>query len=71
MIGFFSAFDENVKEADKTKISFTHISSDDDNEEIVEQEMAPFALAFARHFNLEKVYLFYGKDKKIVYDYSL
>lgn len=71
MIGFFSAYDENEKQADKTKLSFTHIQSLDQSEEEVKKEMAPFALAFARHFKIEKVYLFYGKDKKIVYDYKV
>lgn len=71
MIGFFSAFDENEKQVDKTKLCFTHISTLDESEENVKEEMSGFALAFARYFKLDKVYLFYGKDKKIIYDYTL
>lgn len=69
MIGFFSAYDENEKQADKKKITFVHIKEIDDS--LVEAEMRPYARQFALNLNLEKVYLFYGKDKKIVYDYSL
>ena len=69
MIGFFSAYDENEKQVDKKKISFVHIKTDDDS--LVEIEMKPYARQFALNLNLEKVYLFYGKDKKIIYDYSL
>lgn len=69
MIGFLSAFDENEKSAEKEKISFLHLIAND--EENIRLEASAVALAFARKFNLEKVYLFYGKDEKIVYDYSL
>lgn len=69
MLGFLSAYDENEKSATKEKISFVHINSSSKKD--VEIEMKASALAFARKFDLSKVYLFYGKDKKIVYDYSL
>lgn len=69
MIGFLSAYDENEKQASKEKITFIHIDSLD--REDIQKEVSPFALGFARKFDLEKVYLFYGKDEKIVYDYSL
>lgn len=69
MIGFISAYDENEKSADKEKISFVHINSN--NQEDIRIEMSPLALQFARKFDLEKVYLFYGKDEKLIYDYTL
>lgn len=69
MIGLLSAYDENEKQASKEKISFIHIDSKTDED--VEIEVSPLACNFARKLNLEKVYLFYGKDKKIIYDYSL
>lgn len=69
MIGFLSAYDENEKHADKEKITFVHFLSD--NSEDIKIEMSEFACRFANKFDLEKVYLFYGKDEKIVYDYSL
>ena len=68
MIGFLSAYDENEKSVSKEKITFVHICSDSDED--VRQELSSTALQFARYYNLEKVYLFYGKDKKIEYDYS-
>lgn len=69
MIGFLSAYNENEKLVDKEKISFIHIISE--SEEDVMKEISPVSLAFARKFDLKKVYLFYGKDLKIEYDYSL
>lgn len=69
MIGFLSAFDENEKSAPKEKISFIHISSE--NSDDIKNEVSPLALSFARQLQIEKVYLFYGKDEKIIYDYSL
>lgn len=69
MIGFLSAYSERAKHADKKKILFLHIISSIDED--VKIEVAPLALNFARAFKLKKVYLFYGKDKRIVYDYSL
>ena len=69
MLGILSAYDENEKSASKEKISFVHIEAKD--KEDIETEMSPFALSLARKFNLEKVFLFYGKDEKITYDYSL
>lgn len=69
MIGFLSAYDENEKQAAKDKIMFVHISSE--NQEDIKQEMSPIACSFARQLNLEKVYLFYGKDEKLIYEYSL
>lgn len=69
MLGFLSVYDENEKSASKEKISFVHIIASDDED--IQKEMSPMALAIARKFNVEKVYLFYGKDKKIIYDYSL
>lgn len=68
MIGFISAYDENEKSADKEKISFVHINSN--NQEDVRIEMSRFACEFAKKFDLEKVYLFYGKDNKLIYEYS-
>ena len=68
MLGFLSAYDENEKQAEKEKISFIHIKAE--SEEDIKTEVSPFALALARKFDLEKVYLFYGKEK-IIYDYSL
>jgi len=69
MVGFLSAYDEDEKQASKEKISFIHIQADLDED--IKIEVSSLALAFARAFDLKKVYLFYGKDKKIVYDYSL
>lgn len=69
MIGFLSAFDEAEVIASKEKISIIHIESESDDD--VFKEVSPMALAFSRYFELKKVYLFYGKDKKIIYDYSL
>ena len=69
MIAFLSAYDENEKSGSKEKIGFLHINSK--NEEDIKIEVSPFAASFARKFDLEKVYLFYGEKGKIVYDYSL
>lgn len=69
MLGFISAYDENEKSASKEKIFFVHINSSD--KEDIEKEVAPIALQFARTLNLEKVYLFYGKDEKLTYEYAL
>lgn len=69
MIGFLSAYDENEKQVNKEKISFVHINSSD--EEDIKTEMSEYACRFANKFNLEKVYLFYGKDMKITYAYEV
>lgn len=69
MIGILTAYDENEKQAQKEKISFVHINSE--NSDDVRIEMSEPAVRFANKFNLEKVYLYFGKDEKIVYDYSL
>ena len=72
MIGILSAYDENEKQAQKEKISFVHFSSQTEKE--AEIELAEPALRFANKLNLDKVYLYVnidGKDKKIIYDYSL
>lgn len=69
MLGFLSAFDESELSGSKDKISFVHINAK--NKEDIYRELAPSALALARKFDLKKVYLFYGKDGKIIYDYSL
>lgn len=67
MIGIISKKDESQK-VTKSDISFIHIIASFDYE--IEKEVAPLALKFARDNNLEKVFLFYGKEKKIIYDYS-
>lgn len=69
MLGFFSAYDENEKQVDKKKISFVHINSS--NEEDIKQEMSHQAHIFANSINSDKVYLFFGKEGKIIYDYTL
>lgn len=69
MIVLLSAYDENEKQASKEKVGFLHVNSKE--EEDIKKEVSPFALAFARKFDLEKVYLFYGEKGKIVYDYPL
>ena len=69
MLGFLSAYDENEKQAQKEKIFFVSVKAQ--NEEDIKIEMSPLALKMARTLNLNKVYLFCGKDIKIEYDYSL
>ena len=69
MLGLLSAYDENDKSAKKEKIFFVHIISSD--QEDIKKEIAPLSLQFARQLDLKKVYLFYGKDEKLIYDYSL
>ena len=72
MLGLLSAYDEKEKSASKEKVSFLHYSSSTIKN--IKIEVAPFALALARKFDLNKVYFYYshnGKDKKIVYDYTL
>lgn len=68
MLGFLSAYDENEKQAQKEKIFFVSIKALD--KEDIKIEMSPLALQMARKLNLNKVYLFYGKEK-IEYDYTL
>ena len=68
MLGFLSAYDENEKQAQKEKIFFVSIKAQD--KEDIKIEMSPLALQMARKLNIDKVYLFYGKEK-IEYDYSL
>lgn len=68
MLAVLSAYDENEKQADKKKVGFLHISSND--EESIQKEVSPYALAFARKFNLEKVYLLYGEKGKIIYEFN-
>lgn len=69
MLAILSAYDENEKSAEKEKVGFIHVIATD--EEAIKAEVAPYALALARKFDLKKVYLLYGEKGKITYDYSL
>lgn len=66
MLAFISSKDSFVTNND---ISFIHLNSS--NSVDIDIEAKPYALAFARKFNFKKVYLFYGKDGKIIYDFTL
>lgn len=66
MLALISSKDSYVNKKD---ISFIHLNSS--NCVDIDIEAKPLALSFARKFNLKKVYLFYGKDGKIIYDFSL
>lgn len=68
MLAILSAYDENEKSAEKEKVGILYVIASD--EEAIKVEVAPYALALARKFNLKKVYLFYGEKGKITYDYS-
>lgn len=68
MLGILSAYDENERQASKEKVGFLHIVSTD--KEAIKTEVSPYALAFARKLDLKKVFLFYGKKGKIIYEFN-
>ena len=67
MLGFLCPYDDNEKQAEKEKIFFVSIKGKDKDD--IKVEVSPFALAFARKFKLNKVYLYFDKEK-IVFDYE-
>lgn len=67
MLGFLCPYDEDEKQADKEKIFFVSIK--EKNKDDIKVEVSPLALAFARKFKLNKVYLYFDKEK-IVFDYE-
>ncbi len=70
MIGFFSLFKDNQNFVKKEEILFVHIP-DDATEEGIKIFCSQKALDFARKLNVDKVYLNYGKENYIEYDYTI
>ena len=68
MLGFLCPYDENEKQVEKEKVFFVSIK--EKTKDDIKVEVSPFALAFARKFNLNKVYLYFEKEK-IVFDYEV
>lgn len=70
MIGFFSASNEAGKCFKKDTIYFVSIpdglKSDD-----IKDRFASIAQLYANQMDVNKVYLNYGKDEFIVYEYSI
>lgn len=68
MLVVISAYDENEKQASKEKVGFLHVEAK--TEEDIRSESSPYALAFARKFDLKKVYVLFGEKGKIIYEYD-
>ena len=68
MLGFFASTDSDKDVVTKDKISF--VSCDDKlSVDDIKMFFAPKAQAFAEKFNLNKVFLHFGKEK-IIYEYE-
>lgn len=70
MVGFLSLFKDKQNVVKKEEILFVHIP-DDADENSVRQLNAKKAKDFAEFLDASKVYLNYGKDKYIEYDYTI
>ena len=70
MVGFFSLFKDNQNIVKKEEILFVHIP-DDIVPDAIKEYCSKIALDFARKLDVDKIYLNYGKENFIEYDYSI
>lgn len=68
MIGFLASKTGDTSVSNKD-IYFIHLNSVDEKD--IEIEAKPFALAFARAYNLKKVYLHFGEKGLITYGFKI
>lgn len=70
MIGFFSLFKDNQNYVDKKQITFVSIP-DNLFEEDIKIRFSKLARDFANAVDSNKVYLLYGKDNFIEYEFKI
>lgn len=70
MIGFFSLFKDRQNVVKMNEIFFVHIPENSSDEEI-KKRFSKHAKAFAEALDVNKVYLNFGKDNFIEYDYKI
>ena len=70
MLGFFSLFKDRQNVVKKDEIYFVHVP-DDANDDEIRELYSKLAKDFADFLDVNKVYLNFGKDKYIEYEYKI
>lgn len=70
MLGFLSPKEKNDEKVTKEQIYFVSCS-DSLTDEQIKVNFSKIALSFAQKLNLNKVFLHFGKERKIIYDFKV